>query len=197
MQWIEGLLLNQFVRENLSRPALFDSLSGLWARMARRLRESGAAHGDLQHGNVLLVPRTQAAGLSLKLIDYDGMYVPALAGKPSGEVGHAAYQHPQRLRDGTYGVEIDRVPLLVIATALRCLAVGGEPLWERYDTGDNLLFRAVDLRAPGESPLFRELWQLADPLAHVLTARLALACQDPLEQRRMSPNCLRKTCCRS
>jgi hypothetical protein len=182
MQWVEGLLLNQFVRENLSRPALLDSLIGLWARMARKLRESGSAHGDLQHGNVLLVPSSRTVGLTLKLIDYDGMFVPALADKPAGEVGHPAYQHPQRLREATYGVEIDRVPLLVIATALRCLAVAGQPLWDRYDNGDNLLFRGADLREPAQSPLFRELWQLSDPLAHVLVARLALACYDPIEE---------------
>ena len=59
------------------------------------------AHGDLQHGNVLLVPGASANSLAVKLIDYDGMCVPALAGSKSGEVGHPAYQHPQRLREET------------------------------------------------------------------------------------------------
>ena len=53
------------------------------------------------------------------------MFVPSLAGKKSGEVGHPNYQHPQRLREGTYNAEVDRVPLLVVATALRALSVGG------------------------------------------------------------------------
>jgi hypothetical protein len=182
MQWVEGLLLNQFVRDSLTRPALLESLLNLWARMAQRLRESDVAHGDLQHGNVLLVPGSRTTKLALKLIDYDGMFVPALAGRPAGEAGHPAYQHPQRLREATTGPDVDRVPLLVVATALRGLAVAGPPLWQRYDNGDNLLFREADLRAPGESALFRHLWRLQDPLARVLTARLALACEDPLEQ---------------
>jgi hypothetical protein len=182
MQWVEGLLLNHFVRDNLSRPGLLDGLINLWGRMARRLREAEVAHGDLQHGNVLLVPGSKTTSLALKLIDYDGMLVPALAGKPTGEVGHPAYQHPQRLREGTSGPEVDRIPSLVIATALRCLAVGGQPLWERYDTGDNLLFRQADLRAPEKSALFGELWRLPDPLTHVLVGRLAVACQDPIDQ---------------
>jgi hypothetical protein len=181
MQWVEGLLLNQFVRDNVNKPAMLEKLVALWGRMATWLREAGLAHGDLQHGNVLLVPGSQTTKLALKLIDYDGLFVPALAGRPTEEVGHPAYQHPQRLRGAGYGSEMDRVPLLVILTALRGLVVAGPPLWKRYDTGDNLLFREADLRAPGESALFRELWRLPDPLASVLAARLALACQDGLE----------------
>lgn len=182
MQWVEGFLLNEFVRDNLDHPVQLGRLGVLWRRMAVRLREAGAAHGDLQHGNVLLVPGSRAASLALKLIDYDGMFVPALAGRPSGEAGHPSYQHPQRLREATYGPEVDRFPLLVVATALRCLAVGGRDLWGPFDTGDNLLFRQADLRAPHASPLFRELERLADPVARALVDRLAEACREPLDR---------------
>ena len=41
--------------------------------------------------------------------------------KLSGEVGHPSYQHPQRLREGTYSPEVDRFPVLLVATALRAL----------------------------------------------------------------------------
>ncbi len=182
MRWVEGLLLNEFVRDHLDKPAQLAKLSALWRRMTARLREAGVAHGDLQHGNVLLVPGSRAASLALKLIDYDGMYVPALAGTASGEVGHPSYQHPQRLTEGTYGPEVDRFPLLVVAAALRCLTVGGRALWEPHDNGDNLLFRQTDLRAPEKSALFRELWRLPDAAAHALVGRLAVACAEPLDR---------------
>jgi WD40 repeat protein len=182
MHWVEGLLLNNFVRDNLKQPALLDALGQIWVRMARRLREAGIAHADLQHGNVILVPGSRASALALKLIDYDGMFVPGLAGKKSGEVGHPAYQHPQRLRQGTYCPELDHVPLLAIACALRCLAAGGKALWDRYDNGDNLLFREADLRQPGQSVLFKELWTLPDAAAHDLVGRLLLALQGSLEK---------------
>src|SRR5438477_81764 len=94
---VQGPTLNEFVRGALDRPATLEALGQLWLRLAVRLREAGLAHGDLQHGNVLLVPGSTPQSLKLKLIDYDGMWVPALAGRPSGEVGHANYQHPQRL----------------------------------------------------------------------------------------------------
>jgi hypothetical protein len=182
MRWVEGLTLNEFVRDNLDKPALLDALGHIWLRMARRLREADVAHGDLQHGNVLLVPGSSAQSLKVKLIDYDGMFVPALAGKPSGEVGHPNYQHPQRLRQGGYGPEVDRFGLLVVATALRCLQAAGRPLWERYDNGDNLLFTEADFANPHQSPLFAELLQLQDSAARVAAARLMAAAQKPLEQ---------------
>ncbi len=175
MRWVEGLTLNHFVRDNLGKPAVLDALAQLWQRMARRLREARIAHGDLQHGNVLLVPGGRGDSLKLRLIDYDGMWVPALAGKPSGEAGHPAYQHPQRLREVTYGPEVDRFPVLLIATALACLKAGGRALWEKYDNGDNLLFREADLQAPTKSPLFYELLKLTDPEARKLDLKQAKA----------------------
>src|SRR5262245_12338676 len=110
MQWVEGHCLNDFVRDSLTKPAVLGALGLIWLKMGQRLREANLAHADLQHGNVLLVPGSTATSLAVKLIDYDGMYVPALAGNRSGEVGHPNYQHPQRLREGIYSREVDRFP---------------------------------------------------------------------------------------
>ena len=181
MRWVEGLLLNELVRDNLDKPALLGNLGIIWGRMAKRLRESNIAHADLQHGNVILIPGSKAGSLAVKLIDYDGMFVPALSGKKSGEVGHPNYQHPQRLRDGTYNVEVDRFPLLVVATALQALSVGGRELWDRYDNSDNLLFRETDFQAPGKSILFAELRKLPDPKTRMLVDELLKALERKLE----------------
>jgi WD40 repeat protein len=181
MQWVEGFTLNEFVRQHADKPGALDALAQMWARLCKRSREVFIAHGDLQHGNILLVPG-KGTSLGLKLIDYDGMWVPALADKPSGEVGHPAFQHPQRLKDGTYRPIVDRFPHLVIATALRALAVGGPALWQRYDNGDNLLFREVDFANPGQSALFAELWKIDDAVTHALVGQLALGATQPIEQ---------------
>jgi WD40 repeat protein len=180
MQWVDGLLLNDFVHRYCNRPATLDKLSELWRRMAARLREAGIAHGDLQHGNVMLVASEKDNALKLKLIDYDGMYVRALSGRPSGEVGHPAFQHPERLRTGAYDAEVDRVSLLLVATALRALVVGGRALWERYDNGDNLLFRAADLATPASSELFQQLRKSPDERCRRLAEALYRACTGPL-----------------
>ncbi len=177
MPWVEGRTLNEFVRKSVNRPEVLERLRQLWARMARHLRRADVAHGDLQHGNILLAAEGSSRSLALRLIDYDGIWVPALATRPSGEVGHANYQHPQRIRQGGYGPEVDRFPLLLVATALTCLKFGGRALWERYDSGDNLLFREADLQAPTKSPLFHELLKLDDTLARKLVGHVLDALQ--------------------
>jgi hypothetical protein len=179
MRWVEGLTLNQFVADHLDKPGLLDRLALLWLKLAQELREAGMAHGDLQHGNVLLIPGSKTSSLALRLIDYDGLYVPALAEQPSGEVGHPNYQHPQRVRDGLYNFEVDRFSHLVVYTALRCLASAGKLLWEKYDNFENLLFREDDFRNPSESTLLRELWGLVDPPARAMVGHMVLATQGP------------------
>ncbi len=180
MQWVEWLRLNEFVAAHLDRPAVLERLAQMWLRLSQELRAARMAHGDLQHGNVLLVPGSKASLLSLKLIDYDGLYVPALADQPSGEVGHPNYQHPQRLDGGLYSPEVDRFAHLVIFTALHCLCTGGAPLWERHDSGENLLFREEDFRNPARSKLWPELLALADAEARALVGHLLLAGQGPI-----------------
>jgi hypothetical protein len=181
MRWVEGLTLNEFVRQYADRPAMLEALLQMWVLMGVRLREAGIAHGDLQHGNVLLVPGSTGQSVKLRLVDYDGMYVPALAGRPANEVGHPCYQHPQRLRERTYGPEVDRFPLLMVATALAAVRVGGRALWEKYDSGDNLLFREADLQSPVKSPLFYELLKLPDAQVRRLVERTLDAARAPME----------------
>jgi formylglycine-generating enzyme required for sulfatase activity len=180
MRWVQGVRLNEFVETHLGQGKMLRQLLGLWVKLAARLREARMAHADLQHGNVLLVPEGEA--LRLTLIDYDGMYVPELAGHRSGELGHPSFQHPQRLRDGTYNADVDRFSHLVICSAIRCLSDGQKDLWPRFNNGENLLFRESDFARPAESELFRFLWESEDRDARALVGRLVLACHQPLEQ---------------
>ena len=182
MEWIEGQPLNVFVAEQARNPATLQTLGKLWEKMASALRAANLAHGDLQHGNVLLVPVSKAGKLGIRLVDYDGMCVPALELLKATEVGHPAYQHPQRLREATYGLNIDNFSHLVIYTAIRALAVGGRKLWERYDNGDNLLFVQDDFEAPSKSPLFKELLGHSDGEVRKLAGALIDAARQPVQQ---------------
>ncbi|HXD87904.1 MAG TPA: hypothetical protein VN641_15535 [Urbifossiella sp.] len=182
MEWVDGLLVNQVVRDQAGNPKVLDALGQMWSRLCKRLRESGIAHADIQHGNVLLVPGSKPGSYGLKLIDYDGMYVKSLANTPSGERGHPNYQHPLRAAKQVYSPDLDRFPHLVIATAFKALAVLGPKLWERYDTGDNLLFTDEDFRAPASSKLMMELWQSNNPGLQALVGHLAYACGKPIPQ---------------
>jgi tetratricopeptide (TPR) repeat protein len=192
MRWVEGFALNRFVADHADDRAVLERLAELWLKLATQMQDAGIAHGDLQHGNILLVPASKANSLSLKLVDYDGLCVPALEAKPSGEFGHPNYQHPQRTpRQATtdpwpaengYGPDMDRFSLLVVYTALRALTLDGKSLWRAFDCGENLLFRDVDFREPAESRLFKRLWTDFGGDVRVLAGRLLLASQSPLAE---------------
>ena len=124
-------------------------------------------HGDLQHGNVLVVP-----GGQLRLVDYDGMYVPGLDGRKATELGQPAYQHPARDRS-LFDHGLDRYAALAIYTALAALAQV-PTLWSRYNNEDNLLFTPDDHADPGRSQVFTELVGFSPPV-NVLAAALAEA----------------------
>ena len=144
MEWVEGPSLVEFVQGHLSNPEALRLLAARWLTMAQRLRDSSLAHGDLQHGNVLVV------GGDLRLIDYDGVFVPSLAGRKSNENGHRNYQHPSRTaRD--YGPFLDNFSHWVIYVSLVVLSVDPS-LWGTLKAGDEcLLFRQVDYERPTAS----------------------------------------------
>jgi hypothetical protein len=109
------------------------------------LNERTAAHGDLQHGNILVNNGVYT------LVDFDGSFVPSLAGLRSIENGHANYQHPNR-RPEYFNSTLDRFSGLVIYVSL--LALERQPeLWAKYHD-ENLLFKRADFEAPNRSALF-------------------------------------------
>src|SRR5262249_45315800 len=166
MPWLQAAPINRHIEANPSKPAI-ERLAEEFKVLIDRLAANGIAHGDLQHGNILV----DGAG-HLKLVDYDGMFVPALKGLSANESGHVNFQHPQR--GGQFNAELDRFSALVIFTALKALAV--EPtLWGRYSNGENLLFKRADFHDPAASPLFTEL--LALPEMRVAAGRLADVCR--------------------
>ena len=127
----------------------------------------------MQHGNALVT----ASG-DLKLVDYDAMFVPALQGERSSEIGHINYQHPQR--DGShYDERLDAFAALVIYVSIRAVAVAPD-LWSTYHNGDNLLFKRSDFNAPQSSPLFTNLHRSPDPVVIALTQILERACTGDL-----------------
>jgi serine/threonine protein kinase len=155
MEWVEGLGLNHFIERNLSNANVMAALEQDWLKLLEDLQAVNVAHGDLQHGNVLVT-----ADGSLRLIDYDGMWVPKLKGQKSNEVGHPDYQSPLRT-ERDFHADIDGFAGDVIHVAIRALAAQPQ-LWAKYNNGDNLLFRRQDFVNPGSSPLFAEVRALGD-----------------------------------
>jgi hypothetical protein len=150
MQWVQGELLHAFVGRTIGYPDTLISLAKVWSRMMADLKAVQIAHGDLQHGNVLVV------GDQLRLIDYDGMFVPALAGEHSNECGHRNYQLPTRT-GWDYGPYLDNFSAWVIYVSIVALAVHPE-LWATHRGGDDcLIFREDDFVHPEGSPVLSDL----------------------------------------
>ena len=168
MQWLEGQPIDKFVEQNLFYPQVLLDLAASLVKMVDTLERQRLAHGDLQHGNVVVTPS------GLKLVDYDGMFVPSFTGMAAPEVGLPSFQHPKR-GASDYAVGLDRFALLVMCTGL--CAVAAEPkVWYEFYTGDNLLFSAADFRAPRDSKLFHRLAALNDVNVKAFSDALKAAC---------------------
>jgi len=171
MEWIEACQLNKFVEDNLSSPRVLAKLGKRWDKLVANLRSADIAHGDLQHGNILV----QSNG-AIRLIDYDGMWVPALKGHKSNETGHPDFQNPHRTRND-FNLGIDEFSAAVIRIAILALR-RDRSLWEKYNNGDNLLFRRRDFLNPDSSQLITDLREITDNEIQEKLDFLINACTD-------------------
>lgn len=169
MRWVDGLSLDKYVEANLFQPRSLLELASKILRMVADLEGKGLAHGDLQHGNILICRD------GLRLVDYDGMYVPAFQGERSPEKGQPSYQHPRR-DEARYGSTIDRFSLLVIGAGL-CALAAAPRLWYEFSTGDNLLFKKEDFEKIDQSAIFARLRSLGDQQARNFAEALREACK--------------------
>lgn len=144
MEWADGVPLNDYLSGVIRHPQMLAVLEKELLKTMKMLGEAGIAHGDLQHGNILV-----SEG-QIKLVDYDGMYVPGMSGMLSSELGHRNYQHPTRAPHH-FGPYLDNFSAWVIYSALVCLR--NEPeFWPVFQGGDEcLLLRQSDFKDPFSS----------------------------------------------
>lgn len=137
--------LGEFVADHYTEKPLMLQLRNTWLRMIYELEAVPMAHGDLDLTNVLVEQR--GSTLTLKLIDYDNLWIPELAGLPQTEYGHEAFQHPAFFASRTrrYAADMDRFSALVIYSALDLLAHRPE-LYDEWhaDESEQLLFSEAD-----------------------------------------------------
>lgn len=156
MEWVYGETLPSYIQSHVQDSDVLRQLAMRWVKMVKTLQACSIAHGDLQHGNILVVNG------DFKLVDYDGMYVPALAGRASSELGHRNYQHPRRTRSD-FGPYLDNFSAWVIFLALATLSVDPS-LRAQVKVGDeHLLLRKEDFDQPLLSPVFTRLERHSDP----------------------------------
>jgi hypothetical protein len=160
MQWVEGETLLGYVDRHRFQPNSLANLRTQVLAFADEADSYGYAHGDVQHRN-LMVTATGA----LRLVDYDGMYVPALKHLKAADGGQPNFQPPSRsARD--YGPRMDRFPLAVIDFSLEALQAMPK-LFDEFHQGENLILSQRDFTNPGASPILNRIARLPGMTAKV------------------------------
>lgn len=161
MEWVKGETLFDWLqhRAEARDKKAIRLVAEKWQKTIQDLSKAKIAHGDLQHGNVMITP-----GGDVKLVDYDGMCVPALVGRRNLEIGVEPYQHPSRDGETKLSLDLDNFSAAFIYVGLRALAV--EPdLWDEFVVKpeyDKMLFRKEDFLDPRQSALFQRLRRSSD-----------------------------------
>ena len=137
MDWVEGKTLDNYLRENLDDQHVLKMLAYHFCQLAQWLILQPFAHGDLKPDNILVREDS-----SLVLVDYDGMYVPAMKGQKARELGSPDFRHPLRTENNFNG-NIDVFSLISIYISLSIIAYDGDTL-RRFGSADRLLFSKKD-----------------------------------------------------
>ena len=169
MDWIEGETMETYVAANYTDTHAMAMLCYRFCKMAAWLRSQPFAHGDIKPDNIMVRPDG-----TLTLVDYDGMFVPAMKGQKSPTIGTKDFSHPLRTIDD-FDETIDDFALASIALSLKAISLDPS-LLQIYGASDRLLFSAADYLDLSKSNTFTALQGLlADEEAITLMSMFLLA----------------------
>ena len=169
MDWIEGETMEAYIAENYTDSYEMSMLCYRFCKMAAWLRSQSFAHGDIKPDNIIVRPDG-----TLTLVDYDGIFVPAMKGQKSPTIGTKDFSHPLRTMDD-FDETIDDFSLASIALSLKAISLDSS-LLQSYGASDRLLFSATDYLDLSKSKIFAALQGLlADVEARTLLSMFLLA----------------------
>ena len=169
MDWIEGETMETYVADNYTDTHAMSMLCYRFCKMAAWLRSQSFAHGDIKPDNIMVRPDG-----TLTLVDYDGMFVPAMKGQKSPTIGTKDFSHPLRTIDD-FDETIDDFALASIALSLKAISLDPS-LLQTYGASDRLLFSAADYLDLSKSKTFTALQGLlTDEEAITLMSMFLLA----------------------
>ena len=137
MDWIDGETMENYIAENYQDNYTMAMLCYRFCKMAAWLRSQPFAHGDIKPDNIMVRPDG-----TLTLVDYDGMFVPAMKGQKSPTIGTKDFSHPLRTIDD-FDETIDDFALASIALSLKAISLKPS-LFDEYGAADRLLFSVDD-----------------------------------------------------
>ena len=153
MDWIDGETMETYISENYQDNYAMAMLCYRFCKMAAWLRSQPFAHGDIKPDNIMVRPDG-----NLTLVDYDGMFVPAMKGQKSPTIGTKDFSHPLRTVDD-FNETIDDFALASIALSLKAISLRSS-LLDEYGAADRLLFSAEDYRDLSKSKVLAALQEL-------------------------------------
>ena len=137
MDWIEGETMETYIADHYMDNYAMSMLCYRFCKMAAWLRSQPFAHGDIKPDNIMVRPDG-----TLTLVDYDGMFVPAMKGQKSPTIGTKDFSHPLRTI-ADFDETIDDFALASIALSLKAISLNPS-LLDEYGASDRLLFSAAD-----------------------------------------------------
>ena len=153
MDWVEGETMETYIANNYQDEYAMGMLCYRFCKMAAWLRSQPFAHGDIKPDNIIVRPDG-----TLTLVDYDGMFVPAMKGQKSPTIGTKDFSHPLRTVDD-FDETIDDFALTSIALSLKAISMNST-LLDTYGASDRLLFSESDYRTPSSSKAISALQNL-------------------------------------
>ena len=153
MDWVEGVTLDKYVHQHISDKYALQLITYQFCEMAAWLMSQTFAHGDLKPDNILVTEDG-----ALVLVDYDGMFVPAMQGQKARELGSPDYRHPLRTED-CFNEHIDDFPLALIGMSLKAIALDTS-LLQNNAKSDSLLLSESDFQDIGECLMMKSLCAL-------------------------------------
>lgn len=155
MKWIDGNDLKTYIMEHRDDRACLIRLATDFFSMTNELHKRSIAHGDLQHGNIIVDSRG-----GLHLIDYDSMYVSELESIAAADIiaGKPDYQHPSRSSNRFASKKLDYFSEAIILCSVLAMAYKPE-LAEKYSVegSEGLLFTRADFESFSSSTIYRDL----------------------------------------
>ena len=153
MDWIDGETMGNYIAENYQDNYAMAMLCYRFCKMAAWLRSQPFAHGDIKPDNIMVRPDG-----NLTLVDYDGMFVPAMKGQKAPTIGTKDFSHPLRTVDD-FNETIDDFALASIALSLKAISLRPS-LLDEYGGADRLLFSVEDYRDLSNSNVVVSLSEL-------------------------------------
>ena len=168
MDWIDGETMENYIAENYQDNYAMAMLCYRFCKMTAWLRSQLFAHGDIKPDNIMVRPDG-----SLTLVDYDGMFVPAMKGQKSPTIGTKDFSHPLRTVDD-FDETIDDFALASIALSLKAISLKPS-LLDEYGAADRLLFSVNDYNKLCKINLWKKLSKIKNMEIKKLQTCLRLA----------------------